>query len=115
MSNIRDRFLSAGELFIMAKSGAPLPTEGYLVSAAYDLYLQLPIDKTPVEEFISRALTHYDEKTPDNLVLLLCTSNGYYISEEYLLFEDEASAKEECEETDYFEYYDIANQEWKAP
>lgn len=96
----------------MAKTGAPLPSEGYLVSVDYDLYLQLPIENTPIEDFISRALNHYDEETPDNLVLYFYTYNGYYISEEYLLYEDEAIAKEECEELGETEYYDIEKQEW---
>lgn len=112
MSNIRDRFLSSGELFVMAKSGAPLPSEGYLVSVDYDLYLQLPIETTPIEDFISRALNHYDEETPDSLVLYFYTYNGYYISEEYLLYEDEVTTKEECEEWEETEYYDIEKQDW---
>lgn len=97
----------------MAKSGAPLPAEGYLVSVTYDLFLQLAIDHTTVEDFISRVRNHYDEETPEELVVYLNTNNGYYISEEFILCEDEASAKELCEEVNQFEYYDIANQEWK--
>lgn len=110
MSSLRDRLLSAGELYIMA-SGDPLPSEGYLIPFG-NLFDSDDIGVVPVENFLSKVRCAYDELNPTGIVVHLSTQNNKWVADEYVYSTSEQEAKELADQWSEPQYYDIANQEW---